>query len=64
MVLMRNNGNGKHRKDLITCVQISKKTRNKLAEMGTINDTFEQVILNLMEKEPCGENKIGESEGE
>jgi len=60
------NGNSStpKRKDLITCVQLSKKTRDKLAKLGTINDTFEQVILNLMNKKPCGENEIGESDSE
>ena len=58
------NGNGKPRKDLITCVQLSKKTRDKLAQLGTKKDTFEGIILNLMEDKPCGENEIGENESE
>ncbi len=59
------NGDSKSsRKDLITCVQLSKKTRDKLAKLGTKKDTFEGIILNLMEKEPCGENEIGENESE
>jgi len=61
---MKNNGNenGKNttRKDLITCVQLSKETRNRLAELGTKKDTFEDIILNLMDK-PCGE-RMGESQ--
>jgi len=50
------------RKDLITCVQLSKETRNKLAKLGTKEDTFESIILNLIDK-PCG-NNMGESESE
>ncbi len=59
-----NNSKNQIRKDLITCVQLSKKTRDKLAKLGTKKDTFEGIILNLMEEKPCGENEIGESESE
>jgi len=60
------NGNPKNgiKKDLITCVQLTKKTRDKLAELGTKKDTFEGIILNLMNKKPCGENEIGENKSE
>jgi len=58
----KRNRNGKNttRKDLITCVQLSKETRNRLAELGTKKDTFEDIILNLMDT-PCGE-EMGESQ--
>ena len=63
-----NNRNGKlaKKRDEITCVQLSKQTRNKLAGMGRKSDTFEKIILNLMDKpeEPCGENMIGESQND
>lgn len=62
--MVKSNGNGNEkttaRKDLITCVQLSKETRNKLAQLGTKEDTFESIILNLMDK-PCGE-EMGESQ--
>jgi len=62
------NRNGKlaKKRDEITCVQLSKDTRNKLAERGRKSDTFEKIILNLMDKpeEPCGENMIGESQND
>jgi len=64
--LTRNNSNGKNarKRDEITCVQLSKETRDRLAELGTKKDTFENIIVNLMENKPCGENTIGENESE
>ena len=68
---MNRNGNSRNgklakKRDEITCVQLSKETRNKLAEMGKKSDTFEKIILNLMDnpEEPCGENVIGESQND
>jgi len=62
--MAKSNGNEKTatRKDLITCVQLSKETRNKLAELGTKKDTFEDIILNLMDT-PCSE-EMGESQND
>jgi hypothetical protein len=40
------------RKDEITCIQLSKQTRDKLANLGTKTDTFESIILKQLEK-PC-----------
>ena len=40
------------RKDEITCIQLSKETRDKLANLGTKTDTFESIILKQLEK-PC-----------
>jgi len=60
---MAKNGNNNittRKKDEITCVQLSKQTRNKLASLGKKSDTYESIILNLMDK-PCGENMTGES---
>jgi len=59
------NGNGKpkpRKKDEITCIQLSKNTRDKLAELGTKDDTFEDIILKQMNKQPCVTS--GESEEE
>lgn len=39
---------GNHRKDKNTCIQLSKETRNKLAEFGKKDDTFEDIVTNLM----------------
>ena len=66
--MVKSEGNGKTttKKDLITCVQLSKETRDKLAKLGTKDDTFEGIILNLMNK-PCGkesDEEMGESESE
>ena len=52
------NKNGR-KKDEITCVALTKDTRNKLAEIGTKSQTFEQIILNLMDTD-CAQT-IGES---
>jgi len=64
-LVIMNNHNGKRKKDEITCIQLSKETRNKLAEIGSMNDTFESVILDLMNRpESCnvenGESQNGE----
>ncbi len=62
--MTNNNGKNGKKRDEITCVQLSKDTRNKLANLGKKSDTFESIILGLMDRpaEPCGENMIGESE--
>jgi len=56
----RNGKNGKKR-DEITCVQLSKETRDKLATLGAKKDTFEDIILNLIDS-PC--KQTGENESE
>lgn len=38
------------RKDEISCVQLTKGTKAKLDKLGTKTDTYESIILNLMEK--------------
>ena len=43
------------RKDEISCVQLTKDTKAKLDKLGTKSDTYESVILSLMDK-PCVEN--------
>jgi len=58
---MATNGNGKaKRKDEISCVQLSKDTKAKLDKLGTKKDTYESIILKMMES-PCA-NNLGESE--
>jgi len=58
---MANNDKPKSkRKNEITCIQLSRNTRDKLAELGTKDDTFEDIILKQMNKQPCANN--GESE--
>jgi len=61
---MVNNGNGKNarKRDEITCVQLTKDTKNKLAKLGNKADTFESIILGLMK--PCGEKTVGENNSE
>lgn len=44
--------NNSKKKDDISCVQLSKDTKAKLDKLGTKADTYESVILSLMDK-PC-----------
>ena len=46
------------RKDEISCVQLSKDTKAKLDKLGTKTDTYESIILKMMES-TCAVN--GES---
>jgi len=41
-----------------TCVRVTKSTRNRLAERGTKNQTFEQIVTQLLDehKESSGES--------
>lgn len=43
------------RKDEISCVQITKDTKAKLDKLGTKKDTYESIILKMMNS-PCSEN--------
>ena len=43
--------------DLVTCVSLSKNNRNKLAKLGTKDQTFEDIILELMPKPKGDENE-------
>ena len=46
-------------KDEVTCIQLSKKTRNELASMGSKTDTFEDIVRGLMKLEkPTDETSI------
>jgi len=57
------NGNSKQkRKDEISCVQLSKNTKAKLDQLGTKKDTYESIILRIMDS-PCAES-MGENEDE
>jgi len=51
--------NGKSRSDEVTCIQLSKDTKAKLDKLGIKSDTYEKIILKMMDK-PCAVN--GESE--
>ena len=52
--------NGKQkRKDDISCVQLSKDTKAKLDKLGTRSDTYESIILKMMDSQ-CAVS--GESE--
>ena len=37
------------RKDEISCIQLSKDTKAKLDKLGIKSDTYESIILNLMD---------------
>ena len=34
-----------------TCLRVTKVTRNRLAELGTKNQTFEQIVTELLDKQ-------------
>ena len=42
------------RKDEVSCVQLTKDTKAKLDKLGTKKDTYESIILKMMES-PCAE---------
>jgi len=41
-----------NRKDEISCVQLTKDTKAKLDELGTKKDTYESIILKMIDS-PC-----------
>jgi len=43
-----------------TCLRVTKATRNRLAERGTKNQTFEQIVTELLDKQ---NESSGESYG-
>ena len=46
-----------------TCIQLSKETRNRLAEMGGKNDTYEDIVKALIDfKTPVAEGKKSKDE--
>jgi hypothetical protein len=59
---MDENNSKPKRKDELTCVQLSKDTKAKLDKLGMKSDTYESIILKMMDS-PCSKNK-GESEVE
>ena len=44
------------KKDLLTCIQLSKETKAKLDKLGTKSDTYEGIILNLLDS-PCAKKQ-------
>lgn len=55
MVIIESMSARSNRKDEISCVQLTKDTKARLDKLGTKSDTYESIILNLMEK-PCATN--------
>ena len=51
------------KKDELTCIQLSKETKAKLDKLGTKSDTYEGIILNLMDS-PCAKKQGEISEEE
>jgi hypothetical protein len=47
------------RKDEISCVQLTKDTKAKLDNLGTKKDTYESIILKMMDSQSVtsGENE-------
>jgi len=52
------------RKDDISCVQLSKDTKAKLDKLGTRSDTYESIILKMMDSQCAvnGENEVNPDE--
>ena len=64
--MTKNNGNGNGNRGLVTCVRLSRETRDKLADMGKKTQTFDEIVTDLITKsnEPCGEVVAGENKSE
>ncbi len=61
-MMMRNSSEKRNKKpDEISCVQLTEGTKSKLSVLGKKGDTFESIILDLMEPNQCGESEIGEN---
>jgi len=45
-----------------TCLRVTKSTRNRLAELGTKDETFEQIVMDLLDehKKSSGESSRNE----
>jgi len=39
-----------------TCLRVTKATRNRLAELGTKDQTFEQIVTDLLDKKTSSES--------
>lgn len=63
MATKNNHINTMKKQDEVTCIQLTKETRNKLAELGKKTDTYESIILDLMSK-PCPKHDEMEAENE
>ena len=50
------------RKDDISCVQLSKTTKSKLDELGTKKDTYESIILSLMDSQCVKKPEVEDDE--
>jgi hypothetical protein len=50
-----------NRKDEISCVQLTKDTKAKLDNLGTKKDTYESIILKMIDS-PCASNPEVEKE--
>jgi len=50
------------RKDEISCVQLSKDTKAKLDKLGTKKDTYESIILKMMESSCAEKPEVEEDE--
>ena len=45
-------------KEKASCIQLSRGTKNKLAEMGGKNDSYEDIVIKLMDfKKPLSEDQ-------
>jgi len=55
------NSNSSKRKDDISCVQLSKDTKSKLDELGTKKDTYDSIIVKLVDSQ-CAKPQVEEDE--
>lgn len=53
-----------NRKDEISCVQLSKDTKAKLDQLGTKKDTYESIILKMMNSQCVTKPDENEEESE
>jgi len=39
-----------------TCLRVTKVTRNRIAKLGTKDQTFEQILKDMLDRQPSGES--------
>jgi len=39
-----------------TCLRVTKVTRNRIAKLGTKDQTFEQILTQMLDKQTSGES--------
>ena len=57
------NKENSHKRDEITCIQLPKELRDKLADMGKKTETFADIVRRLVDS-PCQKTTNSEAENE